>query len=78
MEELGSQQPGFLGIESVRGADGKGITIAFYESEEAARNWGRHPEHRAVQQQGREQWYEGYEIYYAHVEKGRSWKAGGR
>ena len=73
MEELGSQQPGFLGLESVRGADGKGITIAFYDSEAAARGWGSHPEHRAVQQQGRERWYERYEIYYARVERGRTW-----
>ena len=71
MEELGSTQPGFLGIESARGPDGKGITVAFYESEEAARNWGRHPEHRAVQQQGRESWYEHYSIYYSVVERAR-------
>jgi heme-degrading monooxygenase HmoA len=74
MEELGSQQPGFLGIDSARGADGKGITVAFYESEEAARAWGRNPEHQATQRHGKENWYERFEIYYAQVERGREWK----
>lgn len=73
MKELGYQQPGFLGLESARGPDGRGITVVFYESAEAARAWGRHPEHRAAQQAGREKWYDNYEMYYANLVDGKAW-----
>lgn len=39
MVELSSRQPGFLGIESVRGNDGLGITVSYWASEEAIGNW---------------------------------------
>ncbi len=74
MDELARQQPGFLGVESARGPDGKGITVVFYDSEDAIRGWGRNAEHREVQSDGRRQWYDEYQIYYAHVEKARSWR----
>src|SRR5262245_238325 len=57
MIELASQQPGFLGVESARGEDGLGITISYWESEEAIANWRRHAEHRVAQSRGIEQWY---------------------
>src|SRR3546814_15719303 len=39
--ELAREQPGFLGGESTRGADGFGITVSYWESEEAIRAWPR-------------------------------------
>jgi len=30
MVELASQQPGFLGVETTRGADGFGITVSYW------------------------------------------------
>ena len=33
--ELASKQPGFLGVESVRGTDGFGITVSYWASKEA-------------------------------------------
>src|SRR3546814_13547210 len=44
MVELAREQPGFLGVESTRGADGFGITVSYWESEEAIRAWRRHAE----------------------------------
>src|SRR3546814_11032024 len=41
MVELAREQPGFLGVESTRGADGFGITVSYWESEEAIRAWRR-------------------------------------
>jgi heme-degrading monooxygenase HmoA len=73
MSAMVKQQPGFLGMESARGADGKGITVAFFESEEAIRDWGRVEQHRQTQAKGREIWYESYQIYYSNVERIRSW-----
>ena len=32
MVELASQQPGFLGVESTRGADGLGITVSYWSA----------------------------------------------
>lgn len=71
MVELAAQQPGFLGVESVRGADGFGITVSYWRSEEDIAAWRRHAEHRVAQEQGRTQWYEHYELRVARVE--RAW-----
>lgn len=71
MVELATRQPGFLGIESVRGADGFGITVSYWQSEEAIANWRSNAEHRAVQKKGLEQWYaEGF-VRVAKVERAR-------
>lgn len=72
MKELVANQPGYLGVRSVRGADRNGITLVFFESRETAAAWGKDPEHRAVMQRGRDEWYEDYEIYYTQVERSHS------
>jgi heme-degrading monooxygenase HmoA len=54
MVTLASRMPGFLGLESVRGANGFGITISYWESEEAIRDWNAHSEHQVVQETGKE------------------------
>jgi heme-degrading monooxygenase HmoA len=67
MEELVHQQPGFIGMHSVRNGAGKGITIAYWESLEAIQQWRDHVEHAAAQRLGRSRWYEGYEITVAEI-----------
>jgi len=69
MVELARAQPGFLGIESARGADGLGITVSYWTSEEAIRAWRGHAEHLVAQQYGRSRWYERYELRVARVER---------
>jgi len=69
MVELARQQPGFLGVESVRGADGFGITVSYWESEAAIRAWREHAEHAEVRRHGRQHWYERYELRVARVER---------
>jgi len=69
MLELARQQPGFLGVESARGADGLGITVSYWESEEAIRQWREHTEHLVAQSQGRSEWYARYELRVARVER---------
>lgn len=39
MKELTMQQPGFLGIDSARNADGLGITVCYWDSIEAIKSW---------------------------------------
>ena len=69
MVELAAQQPGFLGVETVRGEDGFGITVSYWESEEAIRAWKRHAEHAAARDRGRNEWYEHFELRIARVER---------
>jgi heme-degrading monooxygenase HmoA len=71
MVELAAQQSGFLGVESARGPDGVGITVSYWESEEAIANWRRHAEHRIAQQHGRERFYSEFVTRVARVERSR-------
>ena len=76
MVELAREQPGFLGVESTRGADGFGITVSYWESEAAIHAWRRHAEHAATREQGRARWYDHFEIRVAKVERAYGWDAG--
>ena len=69
MVELARQQPGFLGVESVRGADGLGITVSYWSSEGSIAAWKAHAEHRIAQETGRRVWYADYELRVARVER---------
>lgn len=74
MVELAAQQPGFLGVESARGDDGLGITVSYWESEEAIANWRRHAEHRIAQSTGIAKWYSEFATRVAKVERARTFK----
>lgn len=72
MVELAKSQPGYLGIESARGADGFGITVSYWESLEAIAGWRRHAEHQVAQETGKRIWYSHYELRIAKVERAYS------
>jgi heme-degrading monooxygenase HmoA len=72
MVELAAQQPGFLGVESARDPNGLGITVSYWESEEAIANWKRNAEHRVAQSHGIHKWYEEFVTRVAKVERSRS------
>ena len=69
MVELASHQPGFLGVESARGEDGLGITVSYWESEEAIANWKRNAEHTVARNRGRADWYTEFTTRVARVER---------
>lgn len=73
MVELAREQPGFLGVESVRGDDGFGITVSYWESEDAILAWRRHAEHTAARERGRALWYDHFELRIARVERAYGW-----
>ena len=77
MVELAQQQPGFLGVESVRGEDGIGITVSYWRDRAAIRNWRINVEHLAAQQMGRQEFYSWYHLRVAEVVTHRSYDAGG-
>ena len=69
MVELAGTQPGFLGIESTRGEDGFGITVAYFDTPENIAAWKRNAEHREAQQLGHKVWYQHFELRIAKVER---------
>lgn len=69
MDELARSMPGFLGIESARGADGFGITVSYWDGEESVRRWREHAEHLEAQARGRAAWYERFTVRVCRVER---------
>lgn len=67
MEALAKQQKGYLGIESARNQIG--ITISYWESEEAILQWKNNIEHTAVREKGRSIWYQQYQLRICKVER---------
>ena len=63
MEDMARHQPGFLSFKSYTSDDGEVIALSEWESEEAARAWGRQAEHRSVQAKGRQSYYADYTLY---------------
>ncbi|SDK53745.1 antibiotic biosynthesis monooxygenase family protein [Pseudomonas indica] len=67
MVELAAEQPGFLGVESAREAIG--ITVSYWRDLESIAAWKRNAEHREAQRLGRSQWYAGFRLRIAKVER---------
>jgi heme-degrading monooxygenase HmoA len=75
MVELARAQPGFLGVESARGPDGLGITVSYWDSLDAIRQWHEHAEHRLAQGQGRAKWYQRFHLRVCRVERDYTFEA---
>ncbi|WP_157207046.1 antibiotic biosynthesis monooxygenase family protein [Mariniflexile maritimum] len=67
MEILAKQQKGFLGMNSARNA--VGITVSYWESLEAIKNWKQQTDHLVAQQKGRQDWYIWYNVRICKVER---------
>ena len=72
MMELALAQPGCLGAESTRDAEGLGITVAYFRDEASIAAWREHAEHLTAQRLGRQRWYSHYELRIAKVERAYS------
>lgn len=68
MEALAKQQKGFLGVESARNEIG--ITVSYWESLEAIKNWKLNLEHVNAQNKGKEIWYKQFKVRICKVERG--------
>ena len=66
MNTLAEQMPGYLGMDSARGA--VGITVSYWESLEAIKHWKQQADHRLAQKRGREDWYSWYNVKICKVE----------
>lgn len=69
MLELAADVPGYLGTESLREADGFGVTISYWESEQAILAWKTQAEHAEIRERGRWLWYDHFEVRIARVER---------
>lgn len=69
MVELAREQPGFLGVESVREAGGLGITVSYWRDLPSISAWKAVAEHRVAQQNGRDKWYRTFATRVAKVER---------
>ncbi len=73
MEILAKAQNGYCGIDSVRNVDGSGITISYWQNDEAAIAWRDHPEHAAIRDAGRDRWYASYSLHVSKIERSYDW-----
>lgn len=73
MDALAAAQPGYRGVQSVRGADGAGITISYWADEAAAIAWRDHPDHAAIRDTGRARWYDSYRVTICSVTRSYDW-----
>lgn len=74
MSNLAAQQPGYLGQDSSRSEGGLGITISYWDDDDAAKAWRDHPVHASIREQGRGKWYESYTLHVARVERSYAWE----
>lgn len=72
MEDLAAEQPGYLGFDSARGADGLGIAVSYWTDEAAIAAWKSNLAHLVAQRSGIETWYERYDLRVARVERAYS------
>lgn len=66
---LAAAMPGSLGAESVRDADGRGITVSYWDSPAAIAAWRTHPVHAAALARAGE-WYASWSLTVSRVEHG--------
>lgn len=74
MAALAAAQPGFRGVDSVRGPDGAGITVSWWADEASALGWRAHAEHSVIRAEGRARWYDAYEVAVAEVRRSYGWE----
>lgn len=67
MVELAAVQPGYLGVETAR--NDIGITVSYWTSLEAIKNWKQVSEHLLAQKLGKEKWYTNYKTRICLVER---------
>lgn len=76
MDRMARAQPGCLGLESTRDAEGFGITVSYWSDEAAVLAWKDDARHLVAQQLGKDAWYRFYHLSVARVERAYTGPAG--
>jgi len=71
MFALAASLPGFVASKDYVADDGERVAVIEFASDAAHAAWRDHPEHRRVQQLGRERFYAAYRLQVCHVAKER-------
>ena len=72
MMNLAQQQKGFLGVETARSE--VGITVSYWNSLEAIKNWKMNIEHTEARDKGRKIWYQEFKVRICKVERDYDFK----
>ncbi|MFN3232461.1 MAG: antibiotic biosynthesis monooxygenase family protein [Alphaproteobacteria bacterium] len=67
--DLAENQPGFIGHTAVRDDDRTGITVSYWDSEEAIAAWKAQAEHATARRMGREKFYEWFRLEVCRIER---------
>ncbi len=67
MERQARNMPGFVDFKSFTADDGERVSIAVFDSIDHHDRWRDHPDHRAAQQRGRDEFYSEYRIMVGEV-----------
>ena len=62
MYQLASSMPGYVSYKDFAAEDGESVSIVEFESHETLAAWRDHPEHKAAQQRGRDEFFSEYYI----------------
>ncbi len=74
MRALAAKQKGFFGLESAR--EEIGITVSYWKDLESIKAWKEHAAHLEAQHKGKMEWYRGYTVRIARVEKAYGFENG--
>ena len=69
MAELAETIPGYIGRETARDADGFAVTVSYWETEAAIKQWREHAKHQLAQKLGKDRWYDHYSLRVAKIER---------
>ena len=69
MLELARAMPGFVSFHHYGAADGERISVVEFESDESARAWRDHAEHREAQRRGRDEFYAWYRLQVCRLDR---------
>lgn len=67
MYALGSAMPGFVSYREYAAEDGESVTLVEFETHAHLAEWRDHPEHRAIQEWGRQHAFSEYRIQVCDV-----------
>ena len=69
MYEIATGMPGFISYKDFAAADSEYVSIVEFDNAENLAAWRRHPEHLVAQRQGKEKFFEWYQIQVCRVER---------
>jgi len=69
IDQMVKDQPGYLGMESVRDENGCGITACYWSDAASISKWKQNLAHQEAQTKGMSDWYEDYFLRVAKVER---------